>query len=157
VITTTILPSCQLIGTAVGLGLVKLQFGCLPEGSRIDTPNGPVPVESLKAGDEVIGFHGAPVRISQIHQYSEQPDASRYLTIHFANGASVSTSPRHRIDGTPACLLETGDPCGETSVSRIETLGGVTRSFDLLTSDPGYRISGIPVNSMIEEMRRSRL
>ena len=26
------------------------------------------------------------------------------------------------------------------------------RSYDLLTTDSGYRISGIPVNSMIEEM-----
>ena len=30
--------------------------------------------------------------------------------------------------------------------------GGVEFSYDLLTEDLGYRIDGIPVNSMIEEM-----
>lgn len=144
--------SCNLIGTALGLGLAKLQFGCLPQGSPIDTAAGPVKVEKLKAGDVVTGFFGNPVRITQIHQYHEDPATSAYLTIHFANGSVVSTSPRHRIDGIPACELEVGEHCGSQVVARIEPRRGVSRSFDLLTEDPGYRIAGIPVNSMIEEM-----
>jgi len=150
------LSSCNLIGAAVGVGLVKLQFGCIPEGSRIDTPNGPVAIEDLKTGDHVTGFNGSPVRISQIHEYAEDPELSRYLTIHFANGAAVSTSSRHRIDGVSASMLQTGDACGGTTVVRIAAHEGVARSFDLLTSDTGYRISGIPVNSMIEEMLAAR-
>jgi hypothetical protein len=148
--------SCNLIGAAVGVGLVKLQFGCLPEGSRIDTPSGPIAIEDLKAGDHVTGFNGSPVRIAQIHQYAEDPELSRYLTIHFANGATVSASPRHRIDGIPASMLLPGDACGGTHVVRVAPLTRVARSFDLLTSDAGYRISGIPVNSMIEEMLAAR-
>lgn len=147
-----LLPSCGLIGTAVGLGLTKLQFGCLPEGTRIDTAAGPVKIENLKAGDVITGFHGDPVRITQIHQYREDPATSRYLTIHFANGSVVSASPRHRIDGTPAAELRVGIHCGSQIVTRIDFLPGVSRSFDLLTEDPGYRIAGIPVNSMIAEM-----
>jgi hypothetical protein len=37
------------------------------------------------------------------------------------------------------------------------SLNGVSRSFDLLTDDAGYRIGGIPVNSMIAEMAAHRL
>jgi hypothetical protein len=149
---TLLLPSCNLIGTALGLGLAKLQFGCLPQGSRIDTAAGPVKIENLKSGDVITGFHGGPVRITQIHQYQEDPATSHYLTIHFANGSVVSASPRHRIDGIPAADLDVGEHCGSQTVTRIEPLRGVSRSFDLLTEDPGYRIAGIPVNSMIEEM-----
>lgn len=150
------IPSCNLIGTALGLGLAKLQFGCLPEGTRIDTVQGPVRIEALKSGDTIVGFGGKPVRINQIHQYRENPATSRYLTVHFGNGASISTSPRHRIDGTPASRLKVGDTCGALIVTRIESLNGVSRSFDLLTEDAGYRISGIPVNSMIAEMAGRR-
>lgn len=147
-----LLPSCNLIGTALGLGLAKLQFGCLPQGSRIDTAAGPVKIEDLKSGDVITGFRGNPVRVTQIHQYQEDPATSRYLTVHFANGSVVSASPRHRIDGVPAAELDVGEYCGSQIVTRIEPLRGVSRSFDLLTEDPGYRIAGIPVNSMIEEM-----
>lgn len=150
--TALLLPSCNLIGTALGLGLAKLQFGCIPEGTLIDTAGGPVKIETLKSGDSICGFNGKPVRITQIHQYREDPATSRYLTIHFTHGESVSTSPRHRIDGIPAAKLRVGDTCGSQTVTRVESVQGVSRSFDLLTEDPGYRIAGIPVNSMIEEM-----
>lgn len=143
-----VLPSCSLLN----LGLIKLRFGCLPEGTRIDTADGSVRIEDLKAGDLVTGFAGSPVRISQIHQYQEDPMTSSYLTVHFDSGSVVSASGKHRIDGVPAASLEIGDACGSQIVTRIDPRHGVARSFDLLTEDAGYRIGGIPVNSMIEEM-----
>jgi len=146
------LSSCSLIGTALSLGVAKLQFGCLPQGTLIDTLEGPVAIETLKSGDMVIGFDGGPVQINQIHQYREDPASSRYVTIHFKNRSTVSASPRHRINGVPAATLRVGDVCGSFTVSRVESLHGVARSFDLLTEDRGYRIGGVPVNSMIEEM-----
>lgn len=146
------LPSCSLIGTALGLGLAKLQFGCLPEGSLIDTANGPVRIETLKSGDLIHGFDGGLVEITQIHQYREDPASSHYLAISFDNGATINASPRHRINQIPASRLAVGDRCGVYAVTRIESVHGVSRSFDLLTEDSGYRIGGIPVNSMIEEM-----
>lgn len=151
-LTAVLLPSCSLLGTAVGLGVAKLQFGCLPEGTLIDTTNGPVKIETLKSGDTIVGFDGMPVQITQIHQYRENPATSRYLTVHFSNRTSISASPRHRISDIPASDLHPGAPCGARTVTRVESLHGVSRSFDLLTEDAGYRIAGIPVNSMIEEM-----
>jgi hypothetical protein len=147
-----VLPSCSLIGTALGLGLAKLQVGCLPEGSLIETVRGPVKIESLKSGDFVQGFNGSSVQITQIHQYREDPDTSRYLAISFDNGTTISASPRHRINHIPASQLVVGDCCDSHLVTRIESIHGISRSFDLLTEDAGYRIGGIPVNSMIEEL-----
>ncbi len=147
-----LIPSCNLIGPILGLGLTKLQFGCLPEGTRIDTAKGPVKIEALKSGDTITGFGGTPVQISQIHQYREDPVTSRYLTLHFSNGSAVSASARHRIDGVPAADLKVGAKCGSLTVIRVEPLHCVSRSFDLLTGDAGYHIAGVPVNSMIEEM-----
>ena len=37
-------------------------------------------------------------------------------------------------------------------IASKEVYGGVEFSYDLLTEDMGYRIDGIPVNSMIEEI-----
>jgi hypothetical protein len=144
------LSSCGLIGTAL---MAKAHFGCIPQGVQIDTPQGPVDIENLKSGDAVIGFEGKPVYITQIHQYREDPVTSRYLAVHFTNGSHVTTSLRHRIAGIPAVDLKIGDVCDSQTVSSIEPVHGVSRSFDLLTEDSGYRIIGIPVNSMIEEMR----
>lgn len=143
-----LLPSCGLLN----LGLLKLQFGCIPEGVHIDTASGPVRIEDLKAGDIVIGYNGSQVRINQIHQYREDPATSRYVTVSFAGGATVNVSSRHRIAGTPAGELRVGDACGSETVTAIGEMHRVSRSFDLLTEDPGYRIGGIPVNSMIAEM-----
>ena len=109
-------------------------------------------IETLRTGDTVIGYGGGPVRIRQIHQYQEDPASSHYLTVYFDNGSVVSASPKHRIDGIPVEELEAGGSCGGRTVVRIGSLPGVSRSFDLLTDDSGYRIGGIPVNSMIEEM-----
>lgn len=148
VLVCALLPSCALLN----LGLVKLQFGCIPEGVCIDTAAGPVRIKTLKTGDMIIGYHGRPVRIDQIHQYREDPSSSRYITVSFSSGATVSASARHRIAGIPAGELRAGDVCGSETVTAVGEMHGVSRSFDLLTEDSGYRIGGVPVNSMIQEM-----
>lgn len=147
------LSSCNLLGTAAGLGLMKLQFGCLVEGSVIDTPAGPVAVETLKTGDKITGFRGSEVVIRQIHQYDEDPAATRHLVVTFESGTEIRLSGRHRIAGIPAGKLATGDRIEDDVVASVRPLAGVSRSYDLLTEDEGYRIGGIPVNSMIAEMR----
>jgi hypothetical protein len=129
-----------------------LRFGCLVEGSLIDTPSGPTPVENLKTGDLVIGYQGSPVTVQQIHQYHEDPTRAQHLTITFSNGAELQLSPRHRVHGIPAGQLALGDQVHGHQVTNTQPLQGVTRTFDLLTTDQGYQIHGIPVNSMIEEM-----
>lgn len=146
------LSSCTLVGVAASAGLMKMQFGCLPEGTLIDSPSGAVAVEEISAGDRVTGYDGSVVVVRQVHQYQEDPAASRHLAVQFLGSDEIQLSPRHRIAGIPAGDLKPGDRVGERIVSSVRPVSGISRSFDLLTDDRGYRIRGIPVNSMIEEM-----
>lgn len=156
--------SCGLIGagvatvgmaatTAVALAPLKLMFMCLPEGTMIDTPVGPQAIETLKAGDLVIGYDGEPTRVQQIHGYLEDPVASDFYEVGFSNGAKVDLCSMHRVGGIRAKNLKLGDVLeGGDSVTSIRIYQGVDRSYDLLTGDSGYRVAGVPVNSMIVEM-----
>ncbi len=154
------LSGCRLIGQtlrmviplAVRLAPAKLMFLCIPEGTRIDTPGGPTPIQLLHPGDEVIGFEGKAVQVLQIHAYIEDPLVKRFLNIEFENGASVRLCDMHRIDGIRGKSVKIGDRINQQIVKSITAFDGVQRSYDLLTEDDGYQISGLPVNSMIEEM-----
>ncbi len=153
-LTTT---SCALVGasvnTAIALLPLKLMFKCLPEGTEIDTPNGPQTVDSLRPGDLVIGFDGSPVKVLQIQGYMEEPEVDDFLKVEFEDGAIVDLCRQHRIHGIRAMKLSVGQrlPSGHV-VKQIASYKGVERSYDILTEDKGYRIGGVPVNSMINEM-----
>ncbi|MCF7674965.1 MAG: Hint domain-containing protein [Akkermansiaceae bacterium] len=141
----------SLLRVAVPLAAGKLPFACLAEGTRVDTPSGPRAIERLEAGDQVIGYADTPVRILQKHCYLESP-ATLFLRIGFDDGAEVELCGMHRLAGIRARNLRLDQVVAGRKIIRIGSRSGVTRSFDLLTEDPGYRIAGVPVNSMIEEM-----
>jgi hypothetical protein len=147
--------SCSLISPLVQMGLpfagLKMTFACIPEHTPVDTAAGPRPIEQLEPGDSVIGFGGKPVRILQKHSYLEQPETV-FLHITFADGASVDLCGMHRIAGIRARKIQLHQTIAGRQVTGIESHCGETRSYDLLTEDAGYRIHGVPVNSMIEEM-----
>jgi hypothetical protein len=149
------LAGCSLIGPLVGAALplagAKLAFACIPAQTLVDTPSGPRAIERLEAGDWVIGYSGKPVRIQQKHGYLEDP-ATVFLRIGFADGAAVDLCGMHRIAGIRARDLRVDQIVAGRKITSIESRRGVTRSYDLLTSDAGYQIGGIPVNSMIAEM-----
>ncbi len=151
--------SCSLLGSllnlAIPLGIAKLYYACLPEGTLIDTPDGAKAIETLKAGDIVIGFRGEPVKVLQKHGYMEDP-AQTFFRVRFADGSSVELCGKHRIDGIPAEELSVQDQVDGNLVVGIEAFDGVVRSYDLLTEDEGYQVDGVPVNSMIEEMAQAR-
>ena len=140
-----------LVQTALPYAGLKLMFACIPEHTPVDTVAGPRPIEQLEAGDSVIGFAGKPVRILQKHSYLEQPETV-FLHITFADGASVDLCGMHRVAGIRAREIQLDQNIAGRRVTGIESRRGETRSYDLLTEDAGYRIHGVPVNSMIEEM-----
>jgi len=147
------LSGCGLIGTAVALVPIKMMFACLPEGTMIDTPTGRATVESIRAGDLVIGYDGDPVKVQQVHGYLEDSKKTDFYRVEFSNGEAVDLCGMHRIGGIRAKSLSKGAVIsGGYEVVGITTYRGVERSYDLLTEDTGYQIGGIPVNSMIEEM-----
>lgn len=155
VVFATGLSSCNLIAplvrTALPFAGIKMAFACLPEDSMIDTPAGPRCVREITAGDVVIGYWGKPVLVQQKHVYREQP-GTEFLRADFADGASVETCGRHRIAGTRMQELKAGQLIAGRRILAITSRRGVPRSCDLMTEDEGYRINGIPVNSMIEEL-----
>lgn len=152
--------SCGLVGmgvrTAVGLIPLKLLFKCLPEGAKIDTPNGSQPVETLRPGAMVVGFSGKPVRVMQIQGYVEDHSVKDFVTVEFEDGAVVELCKLHRIHGVRAGKLKVGQELKSGHIVKsITEFGGVERSYDILTEDKGYQIAGVPVNSMIQEMYES--
>jgi hypothetical protein len=154
------LTSCTLlatlINTVLGVGMqaaqVKLLYRCVPQGVAIDTPIGPRNIEDLGVGDLVIGYSGEPVTILQKHEYLETDQSEKFMLVTFENDAQVRVCDMHRIGGKRSMDMELGTEVEGHTVSAIERFGGVAISYDLLTEDHGYRINGIPVNSMIEEM-----
>ena len=144
-----------VIGIAIPLAGAKLAYSCIPEGTQVDTPAGPRGIETLQPGDLVIGFEGEPVRILQVHAYAEDPVTSEFLTVYLESGAKIDLCGMHRIAGVRAQDLEPGNSVSGRVLLGITRYRGVERSYDLLTEDAGYRIGGVPVNSMIEEMYRA--
>ena len=102
-------------------------------------------IEDIKPGDVVIGYNGAPVKVLQKHEYLEDPSKNRFYKVKFNNGSIVDLCDMHRIKGERAKDIT-------KDIASKEVYGGVEFSYDLLTEDMGYRIDGIPVNSMIEEI-----
>ena len=147
-------------GIAGGLGNIlgsaasaKIFMACIPEGELIDTPEGQVAIEDIRSGDSVIGFSGQPVKVLIKHEYAENPDAERFHRFYLDNGKNFSVCDMHRIEGEHSMHYNVGNSFkGGEVVEAIKIYGGVTRSYDLLTEDIGYRMSGVAVNSMIEEL-----
>jgi len=144
------------VGTAAGAYMAyKAWNSCIPEGTKIDTPDGEVPIEDIKTGMKVKGWHGGETEVLMSHQYKENPGPSRFYHIVFDNGGAVDCCDTHRIYGKRAMHYKPGDVVQSHKVTSITRYNGVERSYDLLTEDDGYRIGNIPVDSMIEEMENN--
>tara|TARA_R110002074_G_scaffold231929_1_gene403360 strand:- start:1165 stop:1536 length:372 start_codon:yes stop_codon:yes gene_type:complete len=108
-------------------------------------------IENVKPGDIIIGYDGAPVKVLQKHEYLEDPTANRFYEITVKDGdinRKVNCCDMHRVSGVRAKDIKAND------IISTRIYSGVELSYDLVTEDGGYRISGIPVNSMVEEMTK---
>lgn len=144
--------SNNLMNAGVGIATAKLYVMCIPEGTMIDTPDGSVEINNIKAGDMVIGFDGEGTKVLQKHEYAENPETERFLKIHLDNGTKLDTCDMHKINDIRAKYYNIGDYINDSKIIKVDWYGGVERSFDLLTEDEGYQMSGVPINSMIEEL-----
>lgn len=142
------------VGSLGGAGMMagKLFLVCIPSGQEIDTPIGSVKIDDINPGDFVIGFDGNPIQVLQKHSYMENPLLERFVLIEFEDGSTVSLCDKHKINDIESASYSEGEIINGKKIKSISIFGGVTTSFDLLTSDKGYQISGVPVNSMIEEL-----
>ena len=90
----------------------------------------------------------------QKHEYKENPEMKRFLEITFDDRDTVNLCDMHKLNGTRSKYYNVGDMINGKEIVKIKWYDGVKRSYDLLTEDYGYRISGVPVNSMVEEMMK---
>ena len=146
----------NLIGTGLQAGAIaastKATFLCIPEGTKIDTLDGSIPIEDIKPGMKVKGLYGGETEVLQAHHYKEDPEPVRFATVEFDNGAKVDLCDMHRINGKRTKDYKIGDKIRCNKITAIKWYNGVERSYDLLTTDGGYKIGNIPVDSMINEM-----
>ena len=113
-----------------------------------------LPIEELSPGrPPTAAPAGPPVMLGDvIIAPGYVRDQATRLAVEFEDGSRVDLCGMHRIGGVRAKDLTPGaEVCGRRVVRKI-AYRGVERSYDLLTEDAGYRIGGLPVNSMIEEM-----
>ena len=141
----------SMTGQIVSTAITKITKKCIPKGTYIDTLEKPILIENLKPGDIVIGYDGAPVKVLQKHEYLEDPKSKRFYEVTIKDGdikRKVNCCDQHRICGIKAIDLK------ENENIKIKIYNGVKFSYDLLTEDIGYRINGVPVNTMIPEMMK---
>lgn len=146
------------IGGVVGKGLSAIfsifslgALSCMPGDQCIDTPNGPKAIKDLKGGDSVIGYDGEVAFIAQACSWNQDP-LRTFLTITREDGSSFTVCDDHKIMGIPAMEWVEGAEMAGILIKSIEESTGLLTSYDILTNQGGYRINGIPVNSMIPEI-----
>lgn len=125
---------------------------CIPSGALVDVPSGQVAIDTIKPGDHVIGFDGNPIEVSQVHCYKDDPTANRFLRFEFEDGSEVNLCENHRMADRHSKDYKQGEIINGKRIMAIKRYGGVSRSYDLVTADKGYRMAGVPVNSMVVEM-----
>ena len=149
----------NILGPAIGgvaaKGLGAL-FGlpipsCMPGDQCIDTPTGPKAIKDLKGGDAVIGYDGNVAFIAQACSWNQDP-LRTFLTITREDGSSFTVCDDHKVMGIPAMEWVEGAELAGSKIKAIEKTTGLLTSYDILTNQGGYRINGIPVNSMIPEI-----
>ena len=126
---------------------------CMPGDQCIDTPSGPKPVKDLKGGDVVIGYNGEEAFIMQACSWNQDPTRT-FLTITREDGSAFTVCDDHKILGIPAIEWTEGAEMAGSRIKSITASTGLLTSYDILTNQGGYRIAGVPVNSMIPEMMR---
>lgn len=126
---------------------------CMPGDQCIDTPAGPKPIKDLKGGDVVIGYNGEEAFIMQACSWNQDPTRT-FLTITREDGSAFTVCDDHKILGIPAIEWTEGAEMAGSRIKSITASTGLLTSYDILTNQGGYRIAGVPVNSMIPEMMR---
>ena len=129
---------------------------CLAVGSRIDTPDGQIPVEELRLGDPVWTIDANGRRVAGIviaMGSTPAPVGHHVVRLALADGRSVTASPGHPLaDGRLLGDLRVGDVVDGSQVidaSAIAYTGADT--FDLVASGSTgfYLAGGIPLGSTL--------
>jgi Hint domain len=129
---------------------------CLARGTPIDTPSGPVAVETLRLGDPVWTLDAAGRRVAGVVialGSTPAPAGHQVIRVTLADRRTATASPGHPLaDGRHVGEIRVGDVVDGSPVVAAESIayrGGET--FDLVASgDTGiYFAGGIPMGSTL--------
>ena len=70
---------------------------CSPEGTKVNTPNGPKNIESLETGDLVIGHDGNKPFVNKINETFNRNYEGELICIHLENGEVLKLTPNHEV------------------------------------------------------------
>jgi hypothetical protein len=129
---------------------------CLAQGTRIDTPGGPVSVESLRIGDPVWTLDAAGARIhGTVIAFGSTvaPAGHQVVRLSLADGRTVTASAGHPLaGGRHLGDLRIGDGVDGSAVASTDlvTYDGA-RTYDIAVSGPTglYLVDGIPLASTL--------
>jgi Hint domain len=130
---------------------------CLAAGTLIDTPGGSIPVQDLRAGDQVWTVDGSGERVAQpALRVSQTPVPANHRVVHLVlqDGRELWVSPGHpTADGRTVGALQVGDTldgAGVISVQREPYTRLVT--YDLLPAGGTgfYWANGILIASTLK-------
>lgn len=165
------LKNTEFLETAqdIGLGCICVDE-CHPEGQLIDTPNGPVPVESVKEGAVIWGVdfpsetrvQRTVVRVSHL-----RTPVANVLDIALQSGRVISITQGHPVllsgvGYVPACTLQPGDLIAEfddgTHLPDVqEDVYGVSPKPEVLRAEvlrgPHPRGEGCKVEQAVSNVR----
>ncbi|SHH13838.1 Hint domain-containing protein [Marivita hallyeonensis] len=139
------------------------QMPCFVAGTLIDTPKGPVPVETIKAGDLVMTLDDGPqpVQWAGARETAAQGDFApiRISAGTFGASADIWLSPQHRVlisdywadllFGEPEVLIKAKDLVNGTTVQRVPTGTPVTYVHLLFDRHQIVRSSGLASESYL--------
>lgn len=129
---------------------------CLAEGTRIDTPQGSVPVDDLRAGMPVWTLDADGVRVAAPVLRAARaavPEGHAVVRVRLADGRELMASPGHpTTDGRTIGALQAGDTLDGAAVLQAEPMPYAGEYvYDILPSGEtgSYRADGILLNSTL--------
>ena len=137
------------IGAAGSIAAAKIFVMCLSGQTLIDTPNGPVAIKNIEAGDEVVGG-------KVLFKSAYAPAPTQFVALTLSDGTVLETCSVHYIEGHEAQTYQPGDSLGNHRIVARQDSIRPERTYDLLTAAPdgSYRVAGVQVASMIPTMHK---